>query len=518
MFSMPYRRVAAIVLPHLLCELAAPASGRQRPFGVVMRSEQAAPEPLRAHTPLDAVDTSARRLGLRAGLTIAEAHAFMASLEVRTVSRRQVRGALARVAEAALAFCPTVGLSPPDAVHLDLTGATHLHGGELPLLHELKNHVEQLGHVARVAIAQGPRIAEIVARHGHDLVHVVDPEEDQHHLRSLPVSALPIHDETACWLVRVGVLTIGDLLQLPRDQVTARLGDKAAEVMMLAVGHDPCPLQPYTPPPTLREHASWDEGVHDLSALVFVLGRLTVRLAARLQGRGQALRSMTLTLEHDRSIARLQGQPEEFTTQLEMPAPIDRAEDLLRILRARLEPMDLQAPVLGLRLETTLLVPAPRVQLDLSRDATVSPDALPALLAELSAEIGADRLGTLCLVDSHLPEARSCLRPPVLRPFRHALSLPFSRQGEVTRLLPKPVPLGEPSLCPGAQFVLESLPPLRIEQVQFDHRLTDIAWWTPHPASRDYFLVWVRIAGTGGSAWIYRDRHRGTLQLHGWFD
>ncbi len=518
MFSMSCRRVAAIVLPHLLCELAAPASGRQRAFGVVLRSEQASSEPLRAHTLLDAVDESAHRLGLRAGLTLAEAHAFMASLEVRTVSHRQVREALARVAEAALAFCPTVGVSPPDAVHLDLTGATHLHGGEAPLLHELKSHVEQLGHIARVAIAQGPRIAEMVARHGRDLVHVVEPGEDLLHLRGLPVSALPIHDEAACWLVRVGVLTIGDLLRLPRDQVTARLGDRAAEVMMLAVGHDPCPLQPYIPSPTLREHANWDEGVHDLSALVFVLGRLTLRLAARLQGRGQALRAMTLTLEHDRSIARLQGHPEEFTTQLEMPAPIDRAEDLLRVLRARLEPMALQAPVLGLRLETTLLVPAPRVQLDLSRDATVSPDALPTLLAELSAEIGVDRLGTLCLVDSHLPEARSCLHPPVLRPFRHTLSPPFSTRTEVTRLLPTPVVLGVPSLCPEAQFGLESRPSLRVEQVQFHHRLTNIAWWTPHPASRDYFLVWVRSAGAGASAWIYRDRRQGTLKLHGWFD
>jgi protein ImuB len=467
------------------------------------------------HTKLDAVDDTARSLGLREGLSLVEAHAFLAALEVRTVSPEQVRLALQSVGEAALAFAPTVELCPPDAVHLDLTGAAHLHGGELPLIEALRARVSELGHVCRVAVAVGPRIAEIVARHGTECLRVVEPDQEIPSLRPLPVSALPIDEATACWLVRVGILTIGDLLRLPDNQLTARLGDRAAQVMRLAKGQDPTPLQPWSPPPVLCEETSWDEGVEDLSSLVFVLNRLCTRLATRLQGRGQALRAMSVTLLHDRAIAQLRGSDQTSTTQLQMPAPLNRAEDLLRTLRARLEHLALHAPVLGIRLEATLLVHAPRIQLDLSRDVTASPNALPVLLAELAAEIGPDRIGTLCLVSTHRPEASSALRP---LPLSSQPSLPPSFPTDITRLLPTPIALGQQPLCPGRLLLIDHLPPMEVQQVHFDTRLDDVEWWTSTPFSRDYFRVWMNGGGAGASAWVYRDRHRGTLLLHGWSD
>ncbi len=514
MFSI-MRRVAAIVLPRLLCELAAPAPKHPpRPFGVVLCAPGEQGQVLRETTKLDAVDDTARGLGLREGLSLVEARAFFAALEVRTVSPEQVRLALQCVGEAALAFAPTVELCPPDAVYLDLTGAAHLHGGELPLIQTLHARLSKLGHVCRLAVAAGPRIAEIVARHGTGSVRVVPSDQEIPSLRPLPVASLPIDEGTACWLVRVGVLTIGDLLRLPDSQLTAGLGDRAAEVMRLAKGQDPTPLHPWAPPPVLCEETSWDEGVEDLSSLIFVLNRLCTRLASRLQGRGQALRAMSITLLHDRAIARLRGCDQTLTTQLQMPAPLNRTEDLLRTLRARLDHLELQAPVLGIRLEATLLVHAPHIQLDLSRDVTASPNALPVLLAELAAEIGPDRIGTLCLVNTHRPEARSSLRPLT----SIQTSLPPSSPTDITRLLPTPVALGRQPLCPGRLLVIDPLPPMEVQLVHFDIRLDDVEWWTPNPFSRDYFRVWMNGGGMGASAWVYRDRHRGTLLLHGWSD
>jgi protein ImuB len=521
MFSIMSRRVAAIVLPRLLCELATPlASTRQvqRPFGVVLLApHQTNDEPLSERTLLDAVDESARRLGLREGLSVAEAHAFVATLEVRLVSQKQVHDALARVAEAALGFSPSVAIQAPEAVHLDVTGAAHLAGGELPLIEALRDQVEQLGHFARIAVAGGPRIAEAVARHGLDPLQVIEPGHDGHSLQALPVSALPIDDATACWLMRVGVVTIKDLSRLPRSQVAARLGNRASEVLMLASGHDPAPLHRYEPPSTLYEEASWDEGIEQQSALLFVLNRLTTRLATRLQGRGQALRAMLLTLEHDHAIARLRGVDETASTRIELPAPIDRAEDLLRTLRARLEQIELLAPVVGIRLEVPVIVRAPRIQLDLSRDVTASPDALPVLLAELAAEIGPDRIGTLALVDAHRPEARSSLLPASCAPSA-ATTPSVSFGADVTRLLPTPIPLGRTKLTPGRLLVIDRLPPLEVRSVRFDARLDDIEWWTSNPCSRDYFRLWLRGGKSGVAAWVYRDRVRGSAHLHGWLD
>ena len=520
------RRVAAVVLPRLLCELAAPIGSKDKtrstPIGVVLVNEHEAlraSESLRAQTRLHAVNEVGRRLGLREGLTIAEAQAFVASLEVRLLSASEVQRALARVAEACLQFTPTVGLAPPDVVHLDLTGAAHLAGGEAALAGALQATVARVGHLARIAIANGPRVAEAVARHGLHPIAVIEPGQEVLWLRDLPLSALPIDDDTTCWFVRVGVVTIGDLTRLARSQVAARLGERAPEIMMLAHGQDPTPLRAYEPPDTLCEEASWDEGIEQQSALLFVAKRLAERLSARLQGRGQALRALELSIQLDRSIARLRGVEEVLHTRLELPAPIDRSEDLLRTIRARLERVDLNAPALGMRLEAALIVRAPRVQLDLSRDVTASPDALPVLLAEMSAEIGAEHFGTLSLVDTHRPEARGRLRP-VLTTTGH--TPPANSEpgwgASVTRVLPSPLSLGYGRAVVGRIIVCGSLPPLEVQSVTFDARLDGIEWWTATPLHRDYLQAWLQCGPTGATAWLYQDRRTHELKLHGWLD
>ena len=515
------RRIAAIVLPRLLCEVAAPLTAtqtRRRPFGVVrVPAHQDPTQPLSDRTLLDAVDQRARNLGLREGLTIAEAHAFVAGLELRTITQPQVDEALARIAEASLAFSPTVALQPPDVVHLDATGVAHLTHGERPLIEALAQQTERLGHFARIAVASGPCIAEAVARHGPAPLQVVEPGRDAQSLQDLPIGALPIDDDTACWLVRVGVVTVRDLCRLPWSQIAPRLGPRAPAIRMLADGHDTTPLCPYASPSTVCEETSWDEGIDQHSALLFVLNRLAARVSARLQGRGQALRAMLLTLDHDRAIARHRGIPEASTSRIDLPAPISRTEDLIRPLRARLDQTHLPAPVVGLRLEAPVIVDAPRIQLDLSRDATAAPDALPVLVAEIASEVGPDRVGTLSLHPTHRPETRSSLSPVDLTSRDDSNYAPTFGAG-VTRLLPHPIPFGLVRLTPGHLLPIDPLPPLEIRTVRFDARLDSVEWWTPAPCSRDYFQLWLDAGGHGAWAWVYRDRHSGSVHLHGWLD
>ncbi|MCU0691066.1 MAG: DNA polymerase Y family protein [Polyangiaceae bacterium] len=512
------RRIAAIVLPHFLCELATPIAqgqrARHRPSAVALVQHAAQ---LREQDKLDAVDEQARRLGLREGLTIAEARAFVASLEVHPVLQRQVDEGLARVAELALAFSPKVALAPPDAVVLDLTGAAHLHGGEHETADALLACIEGAGHLARVAVAGGPRLAQAIARHAARPVSIVAPGDDARCVAALPVTALPIDADLGCWLTRVGVLTIGDLARLPRDQVASRLGPRAPEVLGMAAGMDPAPLTLYEPPPVIREEASWDEGLERQEGLLFVLNRLTARLAARLQGRGQALHALLLAIQHDPAIARLRSVPPAQELRMELPAPIYRCEDLLGTLRTRLERTQLQAPAIGVVLEAQHVVPAPRIQLDISRDVTASPDALPVLLAELAADIGAERVGTLTLVDTHRPEARSVLRPITRLDASAAGLAPHGALGaSVTRLLASPVLLGRGKPRRGAVVTVGSSPACEVVRVDFESRLQAAEWWTASPLHRDYLEVWLRLGACESCAWVYLDRKNKELRLHGW--
>ena len=214
---------------------------------------------------------------------------------------------------------------------------------------ELAAQGSQLGHFTRVAIASGPRIAEAVARHGPAPLTVVPPGHDALQLRNLPVLALPIDDDVGCWLIRLGVVTVADLARLPREQLAARIGDRAPDILALLDGHDARPLHAYEPPCVLQEQVTWDEGVEQLEALFFVFKRLTSNLSARLEARGLATNVLEVRFRLDRSIARLRGADDHLSFHIDLPAALHRADDLLRTVRSRLERCELSptAAMLG---------------------------------------------------------------------------------------------------------------------------------------------------------------------------
>ena len=72
-----------------------------------------------------------------------------------------------------------------------------------------------------------------------------------------------------------------------------------------------------------------------------MLQRLVSRIAARLEGRGEATRALELVLRGDKGIARLRGVEPDTRLRVELPAPLSHADDLLRALRARLESAEL---------------------------------------------------------------------------------------------------------------------------------------------------------------------------------
>ncbi len=608
------RRVVAVVLPQLACEIArrkrteagAPVPG---PIGVILEPDGGGTAAIETAV-LDAIEDEARRYGVRPGQRVTEAAALLARLAVYRVTHGEIDAALGRVAEVALAFGPTVAIqlrearadaprvpwgdAPFDTVWIDITGSAHLAGGEEALLADLEERLGALGHRSRLAIAGGPRLAQALARWAPGLSGAPDarpqgryaiteerPEGDARAMARLPVQALALDPDTVSFLLRVGVFTVGDLARLPRPQAAARLGTRAAEVLALTAGSDDAVLLPYAPPREIVESASFEDGVESTEALLFVLRGMASRAAVRLAARGEATTRLEVEIPLDRSIARLRqaeleggddgegeggeaapvAADERLSFHLDLPAPLAAEVDLLRALRAKLERTELFAPAVGVILRVTQIVPAPRVQLDLSRDKAADPDSLPALLAELSAEIGAERLGLLAIEDAHRPEAASRLVPATLgaeprrrRGAREQLSLPgeWSRPEEPipppARLLPAPIPLGR--VTSGDVVAIGSSPRgvgagagggephlFAIEKLTHLMRLDRVEWWTRQPASRDYARAWLTSGGddgargTGGAggkksaakaasaeALVYVVKKTGEMFLQGWYE
>lgn len=524
------RRVIAVVLPRLACELARRQTGEIRPPLAVVLGDGAPKDgrpPVEPTSVLDAVSGEARRYGVRVGQTAAEARALVADLAVELVTFSTLREALGAVAEVALAYAPRVGFElgdatgPLDTVYLDVGGSAHLAGGEAALASELASRVQKLGHLVRVAVADGGRIARAVALSATRRETVVPSGQGEAAMAELPVAALPLERDTAAWLAKVGVATVGDLARLPASAASARLGDRARDAIELASGRDAAPITPYEPPRAPTEQVAWEDGVSSIEPLAFALRGLVARLSARLDGRGEATGSLELRARYDASIAKLRGVAvPELVARIELPAPLSHEADLFRATKAKLDTLVLEAPVKTLSVAAVQVTRAPRVQLDLGRDAAVSPDALPVLLAELSAELGPSRLGVLSPIAAHRPEARAKLVPADARSAGRqiALALPLPTDDRLpTRLLPCSValPMGLPA--PGNALPIDGSF-FTVESSRGHFRLDQIEWWTREPVARDYARVWLSAPRTHVEAWIYRDRTTGEAFLQGFYD
>ncbi len=552
---MPARRVAAVFLPELLCELVISGSQEraERPFGVIVaESAEPAKTPVPATERLAAVSRVARRYGVLEGQSIAEAGALVSRLEIHPVTREGIDRALAAVADVAFAFGATVAIRSPDTVFVELGGSAHLFDGEEALGEELAARVRALGHTARLAIADGPELARAFARWGAPAgrgkpVHVVPSERTVEEARALPVVALPLGDECRGLLVRLGVLTFGDLAVLPRNVIAGRLEGEVSRALDLARGIDPTPLVPYQPAPRLEESVHFEHGVSGSEPLLFALRGLAARLSARLNGRGEAAETLVLDIEHDRSIARLRGAKPKTVLRFSLASPLHREDEIRRIVFSRLERVRLPAPSLGLALSAPVLVSAVQRQLELgealAHDAGAV-DELPLVLAELRTDLGEERVGMLRTLDAHRLEAKSTLEPTDgaseqagrtgrtsrrrASKRREGVPAPLSvhvsgassgeladgggKEAPFTRLLPEPVPL-EAALKVGATVAVDRRL-YSIERLRFEQRLYAVEWWTRAPVQRDYVRLWLR--GQGGVvealAFVDRESNKRYLQ------
>lgn len=325
---------------------------------------------------------------------------------------------VAGVAEVAMAFGPTVAVTPP-LVWIDITGVAHLFGGEEALAKQLDEKWTAVGYRVAVAIADGPRTAAAVARGTLAPFTLVPPGEGESRraLGSLPLRVLrwalgdhSLSDDDLLFLTRMGCRTVRDVDALPRGQLAARLRSplRAAHVLAFLAGEDRDPLRPYLPVEIPEVRVELEYGTSSLEALGFVIKGLCQRLAARLEGRGQGVSTLELVLELDRAFA--EGDPRQVLTFV-FPSPLRQGAELFAVVRARAEGTSLKAPVRALVLRGLRLAEVGRPTLPLLEAESIAARVLPRLTAELEADLGEGRVGVLRLQNTWVPERRSLLVP-----------------------------------------------------------------------------------------------------------
>ena len=237
---------------------------------------------------LEALNEAAEALGLEAGLPLAAARARVPELQVMDADPAADQAFLAAIGEVCRRYTPALALDPPAGVHLDITGAATLFGGEAALVDDLSARLRRQRIEVRIGVGPTFALAWALARHGDGRRAVA--------IRDLPVSALRLDLADVGLLQRLGLRRVGQILDIPRATLSRRLGQTLLHRLDEILGLRSPAL---TLVPELVLYSAQHRLAEPIALEAQVLGLcrwLAVRLGEKLEGRRVGGRTFILDL------------------------------------------------------------------------------------------------------------------------------------------------------------------------------------------------------------------------------
>ena len=193
-----------------------------------------------------------------------------------------------------------------------------------------------------------------------------------------------------------GVHTLGQLAILDREQLGARLGPEVIQMWERANGQSNRVLKLIRPPESFEESFEFENEIETAEPILFMLRRFLEQLAIRLSGIYLVTKELTLRIAFmDKQI---------YERIFKIPQPTNNVDLLFRMLHTHLENFKSEYPIVAVALSAHPIKPA-REQFGLFETTLRNPHQLSETLARLTALLGADRVGTPVLEETHRPDA-----------------------------------------------------------------------------------------------------------------
>jgi protein ImuB len=439
----------------------------------------------------------ARRVGVRMGARVVDMRALCPELSVEEADLEGDRRALARLALWCQRWCPWSAPDGDDGLILDVTGSTHLWGGEPATLAQIETALAGLGLRARLAIAPTQGAAWALARHGAEPRAICTQGEIADWLAPLPVAALRLDAATVLLLHRLGLKTVGALAAIPRSSLARRFARdrKALETPLRrldqALGRLPEPIVSLAPAKRFRVPLRLAEPVMDpqpyLPGLVEDLCRI---LAAQARG----ARRLRLV------VFRVDG--EVYTVEAATARPTRDATHLLRLFDGCVSTFDPGFGFDALALDAMVVEPLAATQVGLDGKQATDVD-LARLIDRLTTRLGAAAVTCPRLEESHVPERAEHWAPALAGGMAASTGVPAVERP--LRLLAWPEEVR-------VLYAVPEGPPIQFVWRRGLHRVTRHAgperiapeWWRERGAARlrDYY----RIEDSDGRRyWLFRE-------------
>src|SRR6266496_25117 len=193
-----------------------------------------------------------------------------------------------------------------------------------------------------------------------------------------------------------GIHTLGQLAALDKEQLGARLGLEAIRMWERANGQSDRLLKLVRPPESFEESFEFENEIETAEPLLFMLRRFLEQLAVRLSGIYFVAKELTLRITFTNK--------QQYERWFKIPQPTNDVDLLFRMLQTHLENFRSEHPIVAVALSAQP-IKAAKEQFGLFETTLRNPSQLSETLARLSALLGAERVGTPVLEETHRPDA-----------------------------------------------------------------------------------------------------------------
>lgn len=196
---------------------------------------------------------------------------------------------LQRLALWCIRYTPIAAIDAPDGLILDISGCTHLWGGEGPYFKTIIQSLKAKGFDVRGAIADTIGAAWANARYGK--IHpIINSGEQLNALLLLSPAALRLSTPTLDRLRALGLYRISNIVRIQRSALRRRFGEEILLRLDQAFGEREEMITSVVPAETFEERLPCLEPIRTAGGIEIALNRLLETLCLRLQKNGKGLR------------------------------------------------------------------------------------------------------------------------------------------------------------------------------------------------------------------------------------
>ena len=473
-----------------------------------------------------ALDDLAAKMGIKPGMTLADARAMGPALLVAEADPRAEAATVTHIVDWCRRFTPLSASDGDDGVLLDITGVAHLFDGEAKLLNLLEGGLARQGFSSFGAIASTPEAAWALARFAKQKIASASADDAfDRVVADLPVAALRLDAEAVRSMDQAGLRRVGDLLLRPRAPITARFGSQVFARLDGLLGRTKSSIAPRFEAPAYLAERRFASGVTQQGDVEAALMPLARHLCVLLSRNQEGARRLEATL------FRVDGAVKRIVIGTSRPTRDPQA--LMALFRERIAAIGEDGLDTGygfdlIRLGVTGADPMKPFQDGGLVEDDPRNDDLADLADRLGARLGLRRVLRVADHDTHIPEFAVTALPAAQRPAQSSRGPALT---ETTREIPpcRPIRLFDRPEPIDTIAAVPDGPPLRFRWRRVTHDIAAIEgperiapeWWKNESAlTRDYFRAEDQ---EGRRFWLFREGlfNQETMQarwfLHGLF-